>query len=120
MVLSIEERVFLVEYVFREGDRYTDLVQEQFAEKFPETPVPHRSVDAERSGRSSKLNDKKLMDISDCMLRSPSKLLCKLAQEKDIGFATAHKVLREKMNLFPYKVTVVQELKPADHEKRHL
>jgi hypothetical protein len=40
--LSIEERVFLVEYVFREGNRYTDLVQQQFAENFPETPVPHR------------------------------------------------------------------------------
>jgi hypothetical protein len=37
MVLPIEERVFLVEYVFREGNRYTDLVQEQFAGKFPET-----------------------------------------------------------------------------------
>ena len=36
-VLSIE-RVFLVEYVFRESNRYTDIVQEQFAEKFPETP----------------------------------------------------------------------------------
>jgi hypothetical protein len=33
MVLSIEERVFLVEYAFREGNRYTDLVQEQRAEK---------------------------------------------------------------------------------------
>jgi hypothetical protein len=40
-VLSIEERVFLAEYVFREGSRYTDLVQEQFAEKFPETLVLH-------------------------------------------------------------------------------
>jgi hypothetical protein len=38
MVLSIEERVFHVEYFFREGNRYTDLVQEHFAEKFPETP----------------------------------------------------------------------------------
>jgi hypothetical protein len=43
MVLSVE-RVFLVEYVFREGTRYTELVQEQFAEKFPGTPVPHRSA----------------------------------------------------------------------------
>jgi hypothetical protein len=42
MVLSIEERIFLVEYVFREGNRHTDLVQEQFAEKFPVTPVPNR------------------------------------------------------------------------------
>jgi len=32
VVLSIEERVFLVEYVFREGSRYTDLEQEQFTE----------------------------------------------------------------------------------------
>jgi hypothetical protein len=58
------------------------------------------------------------MDISDSMLRSPPKSLCKVVQEKDIGFATAHKVVREKLNLFPYKVTVVQELKLADHKKR--
>jgi hypothetical protein len=41
MVHSIEERVVLVEYIFREGNRYADLVQQQFGEKFPETPVPH-------------------------------------------------------------------------------
>jgi hypothetical protein len=44
MVLSIEERVFLVEYVFREGNRYTDLVMEKFSEKFPESPVPHHNA----------------------------------------------------------------------------
>jgi hypothetical protein len=44
VVRSIEECVFLVEYIFWEGNRYTDLVQEKFSEKFPETPVPHRSV----------------------------------------------------------------------------
>jgi transposase len=79
MVLSIEERVFLVEYVFREGNRYTNLVQDQFAKKFPDIPVPHRNavrmliekfretgslLDAERSGRPSNFNDKKLMDRS--------------------------------------------------------
>jgi hypothetical protein len=40
----MEERVVLVKYVFREGNRYTDLVQEQFAEKFPETPVPYHNA----------------------------------------------------------------------------
>jgi hypothetical protein len=48
MVLSIDERVFLVEYVVREGNRYTDLVQKQFAGKFPETPVPHRNADLQK------------------------------------------------------------------------
>jgi hypothetical protein len=65
---SIEERVFLVEYIFREGNMYTDLEQNQFAKKFPETPLPRRNafrrltqkfretgsvLDAERSGRPS-------------------------------------------------------------------
>jgi hypothetical protein len=44
--------------------------------------------------------------------------LRKLAQEKDIGLATAHKAVREKLQLFKYKVTAVQELKPADDETR--
>jgi hypothetical protein len=33
-VLLIEEHFFLVEYVFREGSRYTDPVQERFSENF--------------------------------------------------------------------------------------
>jgi hypothetical protein len=82
---SIEKCAFLVEYVFREGNRYTDLVQEKFSEKFPETPLPNRIsirsltdkfretgsvLDVERIGKHSKLNDKKLMDTSDSVLRS--------------------------------------------------
>jgi len=133
VVLSIEERVFLVDHVLQEGDGYSDLVLEQFAEKFLETPVPHRNavcrsiekfretssaLDVERSGRPSKLNGEKLMDISDSMLWSPSKSLRKLAQEEDIGLVTPHKAVREKLKLFPYKVTAVQGLKPADLEKR--
>jgi hypothetical protein len=43
MVLSIEERVFLVEWDFREGNRYTDLLREQFAEKVPQ--IKRRSAE---------------------------------------------------------------------------
>jgi transposase len=89
-------------------------VQEQFAEKFPETSVPHFNavrrliekfretgsvLDAERSGRPSKLHDKKLMDVSDYLLRSPSKSLPELAQEKDNRLATSHKAVRKKLKL---------------------
>jgi hypothetical protein len=44
--------------------------------------------------------------------------LRKLAQEKYIGLATAHKAVREKLKFFSYKVTAVQELKHAYYEKR--
>jgi hypothetical protein len=41
MVLTLEERVFLAECYFREG-QCTAGVREQFSKKFPETAVPHR------------------------------------------------------------------------------
>jgi hypothetical protein len=101
-------------------------VQEQFAERFTETSVPHRNavrtlivkfratgsvLIAERIPRPSKFNDKKLMDIPGSMLRSPSESLRNLAQEKDIGLATEHKAVREKLNLFPGKAAkLVQTL----------
>jgi hypothetical protein len=43
------------------------------------------------------------------MLRSASESLRKLAQENYIGSVTSHKSIREKLNVFPYKVTAVQE-----------
>jgi hypothetical protein len=65
-------------------------VQEQCAEKLPETLVPHRDavcrlnekfhetgsvLDIEKSGRLPKLNDKKLMDISDCYAAESIKII---------------------------------------------
>jgi transposase len=100
MFLSVEEHAFLVEHFFREGNIYTDLVQEQFTEKFPETPVHHPNtvrrrvekfpekgsvLDAERSGRPPKLNDKKFIDIFNSKLRSPTNSLRKLVQRKISG-----------------------------------
>jgi hypothetical protein len=52
------------------------------------------------------------------MLRIPSNSLRKLAQENDIGLVTAHKAVREKLNLFPHKVTTAQEFKPAYTDAR--
>ena len=43
MVLTIEQRVFLVEHVFRNNDKYTTEVQELFAQKFPCEDIPHRN-----------------------------------------------------------------------------
>ncbi|XP_076373298.1 uncharacterized protein LOC143258180 [Tachypleus tridentatus] len=125
MVLTTEERVWLVEHVFREGVRYTDVVLQRFAEKFSDTPVPHHNAvrnlvdtfretgsvdDAKRCGRPAKLSKEKKLDISDNVMQSPSKSLRMLAQQHDIGLKTAHKAVRKKLKLFPYKIMTVQEL----------
>ena len=108
-------------------------MQQWFAEKFPDKPAPHRNTacnlvdkfqetgsvyNAECCGRPAKLSKEKLLDISDSLLQSPSKSLQKLAQQHDIGLATAHKAVRRQLKLFPYKIMAVQELKTTDHEKR--
>ena len=54
------------------------------------------------------------------MLRSPTKSLRKLAQEKYISIRTAHKAARHELQLHPFKFTVVQEMQVADYEKRIL
>jgi hypothetical protein len=41
VVLSIEQRVFVVDCIFGEGNRYSDLVQQKFAETSPQTAVPY-------------------------------------------------------------------------------
>ena len=44
MPLATEERIFLVEFVFRERGKYTVRVQERFKEQFSHTKVPHRNT----------------------------------------------------------------------------
>ena len=43
MVLSIEERTFLVEHVFHANGEYTEAVKQEFMKRFPTTELLHRS-----------------------------------------------------------------------------
>jgi hypothetical protein len=40
-MLSVEERMFLVEHVFQRGGEYTQDTQQRFQAQFLETKVPH-------------------------------------------------------------------------------
>jgi hypothetical protein len=44
IVLSVEQRTFLVEHVFRCGGEYAQDVPQQFQAQFPETKVPHHNA----------------------------------------------------------------------------
>lgn len=132
MVLTTEERVFLVEQVFRHGGNYTEGVQIEFNKTFPDTPVPHRNAvrnlirkfretgsvqDVSRSGRPI-TSEETVNDVKDRMERSPTKSVRRLSQEADISKSSAHRILRTNLKLYPYKVTVVHQLHEADHEAR--
>jgi len=133
MKWTIEQRIFLIEHVFRAGDKYTQLVKQLFMEKFPDTNVPHRDTvrdlidkfrrtgsvaDEERSGRPSRLSEEKIAEISNKMAQSPTKSIRRLSQETDLSKTTVHKALRCELRLFPYKITAMHQLQNTDYEKR--
>jgi transposase len=133
MVLSVEQRTFLLEHVFRCGGEYTQDVQQQFQAQFPETKVPHCNAvrqliqkfqetgsvcDATISGRPSILTEKKLLDISDRMPQSPKKSIRKLSQQVGGSYGMAHTALKKCSRLHSYKITAVHELEPGDSAKQ--
>jgi transposase len=109
MVLPVEKHMFLVEHVFQCGGEYTQDIQQRFQAQFPESKVPHRNAvrqwfqkfketgsmcDATRSRRPSILTEKKVLDISDCMLQSPKKSIRKSSQQVGASYGTAHTALK--------------------------
>jgi transposase len=110
MVLSVEERTFLVEHVFRCGGECTQDAQQRFQARFPETKVPHRNAvwqliqefketgsvcDATRCGRPSIMTEKKVLDIPDRMLQSPKKSIRKLSQQVGVSYGMAYTALQK-------------------------
>lgn len=133
MVLSLQERIFLVEHTFRCNGEFTEEVRNRFKAAFPNSDVPHRNSvrsliakfretgsvhDACRSGRDPILTDEKINNISEAMARSPNKSVRRLSDEVDISVGSAHNALRKTLKLHPYKISCYHELKEADYEKR--
>ena len=94
MVLSTEERIFLIKHVFRANGEYTKAVKEKFAKKFLETALPHRNAvralvnkfretgsvhDASRLGRPTILTEQKVNVILEAMSQSPTKSMRRLS-----------------------------------------
>jgi hypothetical protein len=79
----------------------------QLIQKFKQTGSV---CDATRSRGPSILTEKKVLDISDCMLRSLKKSIRKLSQQVGVSYGMAQ-------HLHPYKITAVHELKPGNSAK---
>ncbi|KAJ4432161.1 hypothetical protein ANN_20777 [Periplaneta americana] len=66
----------------------------------------------------TKVTEDAVEDARERMQRSPNKSVKKLTVEIGVSYGNAHKILRKKLGMFPYKVSVVQELKPPDFTAR--
>ena len=73
--------------------------------------------DRPRSGRPSLTNNEALENVTNKLIRSPHKSLRRLSQEVDMSLTSTYRAVK-KQKFFPYKVSVIHELKAQDTEKR--
>ena len=124
-MLTVQERIFLVQRVFVNGGEYSRKVQEEFRQQFGDDLVPHRNCifelikkfketgtvhDKIRSGRLKKLIEPALRDVTNKLERSPTKSLRRLSQETGLSSGSIHNAVH-KIKFRPYKRHVVRKLK---------
>jgi hypothetical protein len=52
------------------------------------------------------------------MEQNPRASLLRLSAQSGVPLSTCQKIVNKKLNLHPHKVSLVQELKPADYSRR--
>lgn len=115
-IQTIQKNTFLVELVFRAGNKYTLILWNRSLVKFFQILLFNNVVlcrmlwenletgsmeDAATSGRPNVLSSKTLYNISHKLLANPSKAFRKLSQEMKIRLRIAQTAAKEKLNFFP-------------------
>ena len=129
-MLTQEQRVALLEAYFAVTS-YKRCV-ELFHEKFPDVPIPGKTTvydivkrfretgsvnERSRSRQPDVLTPEFTERVQQSLLRSPGKSLRRLSQQLGASYSTCHRATK-RLRLRPYRVRVVQELRPLDSEKR--
>lgn len=132
MVYSTAERVCLLEHYFRSGS-YT-VAREKLGELNPDCAAPSNSTikrlvdkfrttgsvaDAHRSGRPS-LEEERIPEIQDSITKSPTKSVRRLASQTGTPKTSVHRVVRNVLCLYPYKMSVFHALNESDYDNRLL
>lgn len=130
MVFSKDERVFIIESYF--AYKSYERVKDEFRLKFPNSAVPNNTTitrlinkfretgsvqDRKSTGRPSVLTEQVLDNVKQRLTTSPRKSLRKLSVQAGLSLSSTFRATK-KLNLRPYRIGVVHELKDVDHGKR--
>lgn len=130
--ISIEDRIFLIKCYYTNNESPTsalrhfkkdrNLIKDPFSlpsiihlvNKFEKTGTVH---DLPKAGRPS-LQDERTPDVEEALRNDVSEIGCssirRVARSTAIPYSSVYNILRQKLGLFPYRYTMVQELKSTD------
>ena len=131
MVFSQEQRVSIVEFYFRTlsccevrnlfSNRYSTISPpsneaiRNIVQKFKETGSIN---DREKKRAKTVLTNECVDDIRDKISAAPNTSVRKLSTQCNISYGSVRNALKKSLHYHPYKINVIQELKPADYAKR--
>lgn len=143
MVFTVEQKTFMIESYFRNGSRVNGawtysvpLCLEEFRLQFPHIALEYQqfrdslshavAVFRETgslgrkagSGRPSKRTPQVVEEVEGIIDNDQHVSIPRISQQVGLSVGTCHKILRKDLQLYPYRVTTVQELLPADLPRR--
>lgn len=98
------------------NERPTELTIRRIVNKFEESgSVASRAVPVrQRNARSTE----NIAAVAQSVRENRTLSITRRSQELDLSYASTWRILRKDLGLYPYKIQIVQELKPNDHLER--
>jgi hypothetical protein len=105
---------FLISVVFREIWKTLSNVLRRIVDRFDKTG----DVSKGKSSGRPQVGEDIVEDLREGMEQNPRASLLRLSAQSGVPLSTCQKIVNKKLNLHPHKVSLVQELKPADYSRR--
>ena len=130
---SIEQRILIVKTHYKNGECYAETVRKLRAifgrDNSPTATTVSRlvqkfeasgSVATRKSpGRNRNVRTQQnIAVVQNSVKASPVKSLRRRSQQLGMSTFSVHRILKKDLHMYPYKIQLTQELKPADHAKR--
>ncbi|KAJ3652106.1 hypothetical protein Zmor_018101 [Zophobas morio] len=103
MGYSLEQNTFIIMSYYR----YRGLNEDE-DELWPDLTTLVASLKENRQGDLKLV--KTLLSMRTRMEQSPKKYLSKLSLQSGVPYSTCQKIVKEKLHMHPYKISLVQEL----------
>lgn len=144
MAFTLEQKSFMVETYFRNGRKIDgvwvyslDHCLQDFQEEYPGVAFAPKNfkeavtryvanfrqagnVTKTATGRPTKRTEENVQLVRNIMENDPHTSVRRVAQQTNLSLGTCHTILRKDAHLYPYRVTVVQELLQHDIPDRLL
>lgn len=132
--LKLKKRIWIVEAYWFFQKSYERVIRE-FQQAFPtENPLAkteiHRTISRfhehasvldlrkGHSGRPSSTSPEEVTEVEEFFNENPTTSFRRASQSLGIARSTLHRIVRKKLNLYPYKIQLFQELSPVDIDRR--